>query len=245
MSDAIDKPKEPTFSLSSGKLTSKTSSFNERVRANKLASEGVRETEEAEASRMLNRICMMLDCSGSMAGTKNHHLRQAGEEFLRACNFGDTSVALHTFGSDREMRGGLSRNQSALTILVNRLDASGGTPMGACANDAISSIPMTRGIIVGDGQPFDWAMPYNEEGLDPICQRYVEAGIPIDTVHIGNSHQGVELMKYIARVTGGIFIKFSESGNFAQAFKYLSPTYRAMLGDGRINLKQLGADEVK
>jgi hypothetical protein len=111
---------------------------------------------------------------------------------------------------------------------------------------------MTRGLIISDGAANDWynTYTYDQERrntnpyYNDTVQKYIDAQIPVDCVHIGDSDSGEALLKYVATTTGGLFIKFKSTGNFAQAFKYLAPTYRAMLGDGKV-LLTFGADEVR
>jgi len=194
-----------------------------------------------------NRIGMMLDCSGSMGGSSIVNLRSAAEEYVMACNFADTSVALYTFGAHTEMRGGLTRYSGALIGYISRLQAHGDTPMHRVVSDAIGSLPMTRGLLVSDGGASDWGHWHDKDTFegDTILEQYKAAGIPIDCVHIGQGTDGEALLRRIAEKTGGIFIKFKDTGNFAKAFKFLAPANRALLGDGRKLLKELGADEVR
>jgi uncharacterized protein YegL len=214
-----------------------TQSFAERARA-AIANGASADTAPDEyASMVPNRVALMLDCSGSMSGSSIEDLKSASMEYIQACNFSDTSLSLNTFGLGNEMRGGLCRILGALIGHVSQLRASGSTPMYDCVVDVMDRLPLTRALLVSDGQPDNWA--------DDILNAYHEAGIPIDCVHIGGATSGEALLRKIAERTGGIFIKFKNTGNFAKAFKYLSPAYKAQLGDGRELLKSLGADEVR
>lgn len=254
---SIIKPdKLGTFSKEGGKLKigSGGQSFHDRVNANKLNQDGTKTDETADM--VLNRIGLMCDCSGSMAGKKEENLRLACQEFIKACDFSNTSVALRTFGKEEELKGSLSRDAGVLVTLTSQFQATGGTPMLACFRSTIEDVPITRGLIISDGQASDWYRSYEEMSkllgdwsihlpyYNAVVKRYVDAQIPVDCVHIGDSTAGEDLLQYIASVTGGIFIKFKNSGNFAQVFKYLAPTYRAMLGDGKV-LLTMGADEVR
>jgi len=247
MSDIIkpDDKQTPAYAEKGGKIkfASKTQSFHDRVNANRLGSDGTSQQDEY-ADLVPNRIGLMPDCSGSMHGEKEQHLRSACEEFIRSCDFSNTSVAIRTFGLEgAELRGPLSRSSVILNTLTNQLRATGGTPMLACLRDSIENLSMTRGLVISDGSATDWIAvqhPYNNE----VVEKYKAAGIPVDCVHIGDSTSGEGLLKFLAEATGGLFIKFKNTGNFAQAFKYLAPAYRAMLGDGKV-LLTFGADEVR
>jgi hypothetical protein len=74
---------------------------------------------------------------------------------------------------------------------------------------------------------------------------FKEAGVPIDCVHIGSSTGGESTLKEIAERTGGVFMKFTDVGNFAKNFKYLTPGYYGQLTSGAISAAALGATEIK
>jgi Mg-chelatase subunit ChlD len=254
----LDKPIDLTFTKVGGKLSTKApaGSFKDRVMAGKQATTNPNDARanaadakfvhEEVASQVLNRVALMLDCSGSMSGYKNQNLHTAVSEYIKSCNFTDTSIAIRTFGKDNgEIRGPLSRDMVVLEAVANTLPADGGTPLLACFADTLESISLTRGVIISDGQAGDWRTSYSSTSYNnATLEAYVEAGIPVDCVHIGNETGGEDLLRHIAERTGGIFVKFKDSGNFAKAFKYLSPANRALLGDGSI-LRQLGASEVR
>lgn len=272
----IEKPGEKTFNLTGGKLTTKTTSFQDRINAAKAnvkppqperkhheGPEGEIHTIEVitdpDALRVPNRVVLVTDCSGSMSGDSNMNLRIAAEEFVKNCNFSDTSVAVSTFGLDDSVgfNGGevdtpLSRHAPSLTALVKALPAVGGTPMHHALTRVVENYPVTRAVLVSDGDATDWN---NRRSLydppqvtniatDETIKKYREGGTPIDCVHIGGSTAGESLLRKIAEATGGMFIKFKDTSDFAKAFKFLAPTYRAMLGNG-INLLDYGANEVK
>lgn len=199
-----------------------------------------------------NRITLMLDCSGSMAGQPIEDLKNAVQGFAAACNWQDTSVAIATFpsgdGDDGHSDTPLVSEAAILMLEANRLQAGGGTPMFGCLERVIKNIPLTRGVIVSDGDATD-AYGYGLDGSDEGSRNkqlvpYIDSKTPVDTVHIGDSSGGEETLKEIARLTGGIFLKFKDIGQFATAFRYLTPTYRGLLmspGADRLT----GADEIK
>lgn len=247
----IIKPSESTgISLTKGKLRSSTSPFQQRVNAAK--------QEQADPLTLPNRICLMLDGSSSMStiekGDKRRIdlLKDALQNFVGRCNFADTSIALESF--PERLSSPLSSNQSLLITASFGIEASGITPMRRCVEACLEKVPMTRGVIVSDGEATDWygrsyedddAYESSKKSDDPLLTKYKEAGIPIDTVHIADSSSGEELLRRIARETGGIFIKFTDVGAFAKAFGFLAPSYRAMLMNGSVTASQIGAREVK
>ncbi len=218
--------------------------------------------EPATASSMPNRICLMLDVSGSMASppslpsrhsgskTKIDYLREAVNNFLDSVNFEDTSVAIATFPSGESYykeeivkTGELTCDKTALVVVVQTLGAGGGTPMGRCIAKVIEALSITRCVIVSDGQATD--IDHSDEGksASDLCYPYVDMKIPIDTIHL-DIGGGAELLEYIAKLTGGVFIKFSDVGNFAKSLKYLTPKHRALLNSPEA-ARLLGADEVR
>jgi Mg-chelatase subunit ChlD len=188
-----------------------------------------------------NRIALVLDNSGSMSShdgcdkPKIELLKDAVGGFVNACDFADTALALYPIPiNNNEVK---LTNQGALIILSSlSLDASGGTPMGHTLNHLIQHEPVTRAVLISDGEATDdpWSAVY----------LFVKAEIPIDCIHIGNSRGGEETLQSIASRTGGKYLKFSDVQKLTGALKYLSPKYRALLSDPSV-AKLLGADEIR
>ena len=138
----------------------------------------------------------------------------------------------------RGAKRGLCNIEAFLQADIDSLRACGGTPMAGAMDRCITQNSLTRGIIVSDGEADS-----SESALASAKNYWREAGIPIDTVHIGRSTEGEHLLKQIAELTGGMYIKFDNVANFAKNFKFLSPALRYMLTSGSANM--LGAKEVK
>jgi Mg-chelatase subunit ChlD len=247
MNDKLVKPNEQSgISLSKGKLTSRGSPFQQRVNEAKRS--------EVDPATMPNRICLMLDKSSSMSTTETKGarridlLKDALCNFVGRCDFKNTAIAIETFPEGFELP--LSSNLSVLQTAGFGIEASGNTPMRACVERSLSKIPMTRGVIVSDGEATDWRRDeehYEEETrarVDVVLAKYKDAGIPIDCVHIASDSGGEALLRRIAEVTGGIYLKFTDVSAFANSFGYLTPGFRAMLTDGRVSARDLGAREV-
>jgi Mg-chelatase subunit ChlD len=212
------------------------------------------QADKIDPSTMPNRLVMMLDCSGSMAWgvdtnqgnrVKIELLKEAVNNFIARCNLSDTSIAIKSFPPGTELR--LTTNTSNLHNAVLTLHAEGNTPMKACVSAVPEDYPLTRGIIVSDGAARDWSVQgeSEEHGPDELLKTFQEMKVPIDTVHIGDEREGENLLKWIAKHTGGIYIKFTDVGAFAQAFAYLTPGSRALLTEGRVNATSLGAKEIE
>ena len=251
--DKIVKHDAPSsIALNKGKLRSSATPFQQRVNQAK--------ANEVDPATMSNRICLMLDKSSSMS-----HIERAGESridllkkalqnFIQRCDFTNTAIAIETFPESFELA--LTNSQLMLSTVGFMFEAGGNTPMRHCVEAALGKVPMTRGVIVSDGEATDWhRTSYNDyyddkpdaesnKQADELLAKYKEAGIPIDCVHISTDSGGEALLRRIAEATGGLFIKFTDVSAFAQAFGYLAPGYRAMLTDGRVSASELGAREV-
>lgn len=250
MSDIVkkdDKANNALTSFSKGKLKSTSTPFQQR------AKQAQREAENADT--LPNRLCLMLDGSSSMnesadyskgLPSKIHLLHEAIDNFVSRCNFSDTAIAIETFPPDVTLP--LTNIGIHIISTAQSLRASGNTPMHNCVERCLPKLPLTRGILVSDGDATDWGGYYSENkeaDADAILLKYKEAGIPIDCVHIGESSGGEELLRRIAKLTGGIYCKFTDVGSFATAFAYLTPGFRAMLTSGRVSAESLGADEIR
>ena len=233
MSD-LTKPTSP--STTNDSLTRKHSvslpALHSRLRNPKVAAEN-------DPNTKANRIALLLDVSGSMAGSKEQSLRDAVASFVTNCNMGDTALALEPFGDGGQNRLALTCFQPILLTTVMSLRATGGTPMADAMQYALSNYSMTRAVLVSDGQPDSEAAAY------ACADHYKEAGVPCDCVHIGNDTGGEACLRRIAETTGGTFIKFTDIASFARSFKYLTPAFYAQLTSGNIDAAALGAKELK
>jgi len=230
------------LSLNKGKLRSSSTPFQQRVNEAKAS-------QPNEAS-LPNRLCLMLDRSSSMGGEKLELLKQAIDNFASRCNFVDTAIAVETFPASLSLD--LTNVSILITTSVSTIHASGNTPMRSCVQGSLEKVPMTRGIIVSDGEATDWhqyrGSPQDGDSYqqgDELLTKYKTAQIPIDCVHIGDSTSGEELLRRIAKETGGVYLKFTDVSAFSTAFGYLTPLYRAMLMSGEISSSEIGAKEIR
>jgi Mg-chelatase subunit ChlD len=194
------------------------------------------------APKMENRIGLMVDASGSMneyheSKSKLDWLKDACEAFINASNLGgDTALMLASFPMKYYVP--LTTHDHEMRIGVLGLHTCGMTPMGATMFSVVENEAITRGVLVSDGDATDGDASYD------AAERFVEAKIPIDCVHIGVSDQGEERLRRIASMTGGTYMKFRDVSRLVGAFKYLTPAYRAMLADPKVRA-ELGADEIE
>jgi Mg-chelatase subunit ChlD len=187
---------------------------------------------EVNISTLPNRLVIMIDQSGSMNGEPIKLLENAVQDFIQKSNPSDTAIAVESFpeGTSIEM----TNDKMKLWMLCMGLRASGGTPMGSTMEKCLHLGKMTRAIIISDGQPD--CSPKNQ------TLEYKKREIPVDTVHIGDSEMGVDVLKEISEITGGLFVKFKDIKSFSTAFAFLLP-------ETRVQAAQLfltaGANEVK
>jgi Mg-chelatase subunit ChlD len=232
--DIIKKDALQGVSLTKGKLRSTSSPFQQRVNEAK--------ANEVAPETMPYRICLMLDDSSSMrtydrGGCRIDFLKTAVQFFVQRSNLADTSIALESFNNTI----GVPLTSNPAMLDVSTIFTSGSTPMHRCLVECLAKHPMTRGVLVSDGEATDW----RGEDADNVLTQYKEQGIPIDCVHISDDTSGEELLRKIARLTGGIYLKFTDVSAFSTAFAYLTPVYRAMLTDGRLTAEQIGAKEIR
>jgi uncharacterized protein YegL len=237
MTDIVRKPDGGDTSI--GKVSEpskkiKLPGISQRVHA---AQERQKEVE-TKASEMKNRLALVLDTSGSMSGEPIELLKQAVTAFCEQCNTNNTSIALVPFPYGTKQP--LSTIKAVLVAGANMLHASGGTPMGEALSDTITNIPITRAILISDG------CPDSEQHAYTALVPYIETKTPVDTVHIGLSESGEEVLRTIAARTGGIYMKFKDIHTFVQSFSYLIPEKRGLLtaaSDSEIK-RLTGADDV-
>jgi hypothetical protein len=183
-----------------------------------------------------------------MGGQAIQSLKEAVESFVDNCDFSETALSLQTFGLSPEISMPLSTDEWSLRSIIASFGAHGGTPMGEAISRTISQIPLTGAVLISDGAPtdmdggFDYKM--HKDGVDySVLEPYIEQEIKIDCIHISNSTSGENVMKHIAELTHGVFIKFKDVTSLTKNLKFLTPKYRALLTSGALLLE--GADEVK
>lgn len=223
----LSRPIDKSFSLTKGKLSAIQTPFQQRI-----ASKTINVLE------MPNRIALALDCSGSMSGSKMTNLKQAVNNFVDKCNAADTAIGIQTFGLDDEQTYPLTTSYMLVKITIDTLEAKGNTPLYKALTRIYEDMGITRAVLVSDGCPTD---SFGEG----IVEQYKQSYIPIDCVHIGDSGGGEDVLKRIAEMTGGIYIKFTNVQALSNGLSYLTPNKRALLTSGQIDASLLGAKEVK
>jgi len=185
-----------------------------------------------------NRLALILDCSGSMDGERMESLKKATESFLQCLSLGpqgDTSIACETFPPLAGASYPLTIDFTKALLSAWALDTTGCTPMAEAMELVITKYPITRGILMSDGQPDSETKVFDQ------ARRFAEAELPIDCVHISSCSAGEACLQQVAELTGGLFIKFTDLDSFVKSFKYLSPKLRPLMLSGRVGAEELGA----
>ena len=217
-------------------------------------------------------IQLLIDCSGSMgarvivpdsgaltAETRISLLRKAVDSFIDETDLTRYNIGIEPFPPTSNGHCKPTNSRALLGVVSAGIEiVYGATPMGKAISRTLCLAPLPeRAIIISDGEATDDALaPFkpptdfsqtaeyeqDKSGTSTSLQKRMT---PVfDCVHIGDSASGEETLKEIAKLTGGIYMKFLDLDAFKKSFKYLSPKYRAMLTSG--NAKELtGAEEVK
>jgi Mg-chelatase subunit ChlD len=168
---------------------------------------------------------------------KSYFCQQAVNTFLDNCFAGATKVGIASFPELVVVEP--THALDAVRVAAQGIEPTGSTPMHEPLNFVLDEWPITHGIVVSDGSPDS-----HDDVLDS-AKRYKAKGIKVDAVHIGQDHGGEELMKSLAEITGGIYIKFTDVKAFAESFKYLTPKHRLTLTTSKNPIALLGAADVK
>lgn len=195
------------------------------------------------------RIRIIFDDSISMSDPKIKDARDGCIEFMRNCVVNETACAIHLlnahFHKDLVDLTNLTTNLPALSILIQKIEAHGSTPLFETIDKAQSLKPKaTRYVVFSDGAP------NSESDKEKVIVQAIEEKTPIDTVliteySVSEDHREYRLLKELADRTGGYFLVFDRNKvDFKSAFKYLAPTLRGRLSDVKVRLA-LMAGELK
>lgn len=250
--DLKDKKAVPTAIGQPVKLGSKMNSFHQQVA--KAASAPPLPTGAGSPTgggfADMSTTVIFPDCSSSMwefvdAPYGSHEkgksradlCRDAVNTFIDNCFLGSTKIGIASFPELVVVE--------PTPILVDVKKAceairdTGSTPMHEPLDYVLTEWPLSHGIVISDGRPDD------ENAVLALAKQYKAKNIKLDAVHIGDDAGGEELMKMIAELTGGIYIKFTDVTAFAKNFKFLTPKYRLQLATSKNPIALLGASEVK
>lgn len=247
MTDKLDDKKviSPPSSITQPvKLGSKLNSFHQQVQqgAKQAATQSSIPMGVAGVADMSTTV-IFPDCSGSMSdivgsGSKVDFCKDAVISFVDNCFTGATRVGVASFPEQVVVEPTL--DLQSVKQASSGLRAAGGTPMAEPLDFVLNEWKPTHGIVISDGAPD------SPDEVLTLARAYKEKGIKLDTVHIGDKdEQGESLMKNIATITGGVYIKFTDVNAFTANFKFLTPRHRLTLTTHKNPVALLGASEVK
>jgi hypothetical protein len=201
-----------------------------------------------------HRFAIGFDDSGSMGTEPIKDAKRAVAGFLGACDPKDTSVAIVPFSGVENKNYGvkaqaLTNNYTLINAYLGPVKSTSGTPLYGTINEILTDFKITRGILFSDGGSTDktvgsnWGYFDNDDPdkppdvtitEEPAVIKAIEMKIPFDCVAIGLDS---EELKHIAKVTGGVYIHFTDTTSFAKNMKYLSPKYIALLSNAELKAK--------
>ena len=173
---------------------------------------------QADPRTLPNRLSIICDFSGSMdegvsgswsldsRKTKLDLLKEAVQDFALRSNPNDTALAVESF--PRGFRIDLTSDTQSVYMRMLGGGTLGSTPMSEGMYGALDNHAPTRAMLISDGD--------HDPGDDPFraAEKYKSKEIIIDTVHIGDSSRGEEALKRIAKITGGMYLKFKDVSSF-------------------------------
>jgi Mg-chelatase subunit ChlD len=210
------------------------------------------------------RVEIIFDNSGSMAGEAIKNAQEGVTEFMKACIPNQTAIRVTPVDSARADALRFTCDLPAIAARVGEMRAAGGTPLYSKLQNALgkgsrSDLYPSRIIAFSDGAAGDgWARRESYRYYDDptpakmedspahieVVALAKERKVAIDTCFIydggGDPTQdsGYKTMKALADDTGGIFILFEKGKcDFKRGFKYLTKGSRLLLMDSNFKAK--------
>ncbi len=188
----------------------------------------------ATASRRDRDLCLVVDRSGSMAGTKIRDLKDAVTIFLNALGETpqDEEVGLASYSSDATLDHQLTEDLSLIDATMRGLNAQGMTNIGggidvgrAILNNGRNSQFVEKTMIVmTDG--------IHNTGTDPIgaADRTNRDGIVIHAITFGNNADQ-NRMRRVATITGGTYNHAPNGTALKRIYREIALTLQTQLTD--------------
>lgn len=161
-------------------------------------------------------VAFVLDSSGSMSSNDPQGFRRTASKNFVDAMLTDDRGAVIDFDDSARLLQSLTSSKTALKTAIDRIDANGGTNIGAGVSTGLAeltrSTDTTRGrvmILLTDGQG-----SYNPT----LTAQAGAAGVTVYTIGLGNSVDE-SLLRTIARETGGTYNQVDEASDLPQVFR--------------------------
>lgn len=168
--------------------------------------------EELQDTQAMS-VVLVVDRSGSMAGTPMEDTKQAVTNFVRTIDE-SISVGLVAFDSGAQLIQAITENKSSVLPGIASLEANGGTDIYSGLKLAGQTLESRSGrrviILLSDGEDGNAAM------IDEVLDELVRRDIYVYTIGFGGAD--TEYLGYIARKCGGKFIQADSSSMLSEIY---------------------------
>lgn len=168
--------------------------------------------EELQDTQAMS-VVLVVDRSGSMAGTPMEDTKQAVTNFVKTIDE-SISVGLVAFDSSAQLVQAITENKSSVLQGIASLEASGGTDIYSGLKLAGQTLEPRSGrrviILLSDGEDGNAAM------IDEVLDELVHKDIYVYTIGFGGAD--TEYLSYIARKCGGKFIQADSSSMLGEIY---------------------------
>jgi len=166
-----------------------------------------------QASAPPQAVCLLIDCSTSMEGSKLGEAKSAAQAFIGRQDPSRTRISVVAFGSGARVASELIGDFASARSSVDRLTSGGGTNMqaGLCvAAQTLSATDWQRNILL-----FTDGMPNNERDASREAERVRHAGVRLAAIGAGDAR-----LNYLKELTRDDRLVFAtQSGRFESAFR--------------------------
>ncbi|REJ51001.1 MAG: VWA domain-containing protein [Microcystis aeruginosa DA14] len=177
-------------------------------------------------------IVLLIDCSGSMDGSKLDEVKAAASRFVQRQDLTNNRLAVMGFGSEVHAGSPLTSNASDLETAIANLNDGGGTKMdqallaateqfspssSSSVETAVSSSSSQHILLFTDGQPGYAGANMEEEANKTLAagQQARSAGIHLVTVGTGDADNN-----FLGQLTGDpALVFYAGAGNLDSAFQ--------------------------
>lgn len=158
-------------------------------------------------------VVLVVDRSGSMAGTPMEDTKQAVANFVKTTDE-SIGIGLVAFDSGAQLIQAITENKSSVIHGISSLEADGGTDICSGLRLAGQTLESESGrrvvILLSDGEDGNAAM------IDEVLDELVSRQIYVYTIGFGGAD--TEYLSYIARKCGGKFIQADSSSMLAEIY---------------------------